>query len=99
MPRMQRDTLRSILARVSSLQQTGDAYRCTDGHEVTMFLGELGRAMVVGHVQSVTLLDTHVEVVARDRGTVLLPYEAVVGVQQVEGERKGGKRAGVGFSG
>jgi hypothetical protein len=96
---MPRDTLRAMLLRIASLQRDGESFRCSEGHDVTLFIGELGRAMVVGHVQSVALLDTHVEVSARDRGTLLLPYEAVQGVQYVEGERKGGKRAGVGFGG
>ena len=97
--RMQRDTLRSILERVDGLARTGDDFRCRDGHEVTLYLGELGRAMVVPHIQSVTLQAAHIEVIARDRGRLLVPVEAVQGVQDVEAEHKGVKRSGVGFNG
>ena len=96
---MQRDTLRAVLERIEGLDVDGKTHRCREGHQVTLFLGELGRGMVVSNVQSLCLEATHAEIVAKDRGTLLVPLEAISGVQCVENEPKGAKRAGVGFNG
>lgn len=65
---------------------------------MTLYLGEPGRAMVVNHVQSITLLDTHLEIEARDRGSLYTAIDFVHAVQSAGAEKKGQKRGGVGFS-
>lgn len=96
--RMQRDILRKILERVSGLTRDADSYRSQDGHELTLYLGEPGRAMVVSHVQSITVLDTHLEIQARDRGTLYAQTDSIHAIQSAGAETKGNKRAGVGFT-
>jgi hypothetical protein len=96
---MQRDILSTILQSVDGVTREGDSTRTKDGYELTVFLGEPGRTMVVNHVQSVTLFATHAVVEARDRGKLYVPIDSVCALQSLQAEQKGGKRGGVGFSG
>lgn len=96
---MQREILTAILKTIEGASASGDTLRCQEGQEVTVYVGEPGRAMVVSHVQSITLHTTHAEISARDRGTLLVPVDTVCAVQHVKVEQKGKKRTGVGFSG
>lgn len=99
---MQRDILISILKNVDGLDPSpkeGAPSRCRDGYELTVYLGEPGKAMVVGHVQSIALLAAHAEIEARDRGRLYVPLDSICALQQVQVAAKSGKRSGVGFSG
>lgn len=99
---MERDILISILRNVGGLDHSpkeGGPSRCRDSHELTIYLGQPGKAMVVGHVQSIALLATHAEIEARDRGTLYVPIDSICAVQQLQITSKSGKRSGVGFSG
>jgi hypothetical protein len=97
-PRMQRDILRKILERAAGVSRDGDAFQCEEGKELTLYLGEPGRAMVVSNVQRIALLDSHIEIKARDRGTLFTVTDFVQAVQAADTETKGQKRSGVGFS-
>jgi hypothetical protein len=96
---MQREILTAILKSIDGSSASGEIVRCGDDQELTVYVGEPGRAMVVGHVQSIALLATHAEIVARDRGTLCVAVESVCAVQHLQVEAKGKKRSGVGFSG
>lgn len=93
---MQRETLQTILRRAQGVQQDGDRFRVKEDHQVSLYLGQPGRAVAIEHVLSIVLADTHIEIEARDRGTFYATYEAAHALlDSPRKERKGA--SGVGF--
>jgi hypothetical protein len=93
---MQRETLQTILRRAPGLQQAGSQFVVKDDYELTVYLGQPGRAVAIDHVISMLLADTHLEIEARDRGTFYAAYEVVHALlERRRKERRGA--AGVGF--
>ena len=97
---MQRETLQTILRRTEAVEQDGeqdgDAYRVKEGHQLTVYFGQPGRAVAIDHVLSIVLADTHLEVEARDRGTFYAAYEVVHALLDARRKDRRGA-AGVGF--
>lgn len=93
---MQRETLQTILRRAKGVAQEGDRYRVKEDHQLTLYLGQPGRAVAIEHVLSITLADAHFEIEARDRGTFYATYESAHALlDSPRKERKGA--TGVGF--
>jgi hypothetical protein len=96
MPPMQRETLQVILRRADGLAQDGDRFRVKEDRQVTIYLGQPGRAVAIEHVVSIVLADTHIEVEARERGTFYASYDTAHALLDApRKERKGA--SGVGF--
>ncbi len=74
---MSRETLVTILQRTDAVRLDGDRYRVKEEHDLTLYLGQPGRAVAIDHVLSLVLADAHLEVEARDRGTFYLEYAVV----------------------
>ena len=95
---MQRETLLAMLQRAQGARLDGDRYRTEEGHELTVYLGQPGRAVAIDHVQSITLTDSHVEIEARDRGTFYATYEVIHALLDARRRKEGrGSGSGVGF--
>jgi len=93
---MQRETLEAILNHTSGLQKVEGRWRAVDEHEVSVYIGKPGTAMALQGVLGVSLLDSHVEIEVKDRGTFFTTYEALHAV--LVGPRKErAARGGVGF--
>jgi hypothetical protein len=93
---MPRDTLLTILGQIEGLQREGSTFRVPEGHALTVYLGQPGRAAAIDHVLSVTISDAHVEVEARERGTFYVAYDTVHALLHApRKDRKGA--SGVGF--
>jgi hypothetical protein len=93
---MQRETLEAILNRTSGLQKVEGRWKAVDEHEVSVYVGKPGSAMALQGVLGVSLLDSHVEIEVKDRGTFFTTYEALHAV--LVGPRKErAARGGVGF--
>jgi len=93
---MQRETLEAILGRTSGLQRADGRWKSIDEHEVSVYIGRPGSAMALQGVLSMALLDAHVEIEVKDRGTFFTTYEALHAV--LVGPRKERSvRGGVGF--
>jgi hypothetical protein len=93
---MQRETLEAILNRTSGLQRAEGRYRAVDEHDVAVYIGKPGSAMALQGVLGLALLDSHVEIEVKDRGTFFTTYEALHAV--LVGPRKErAARGGVGF--
>jgi len=93
---MPRETLIAILQCLGASHEA-DRYRLKDEREVTVFLGQPGRAVAVDHVLSLRLADTHVEVEARDRGTFFVTYDSVHALLDGRRKERRGSGASVGF--
>ena len=93
---MQRETLEAILNRTSGLTRSEGRYRAVDEHEVAVYIGRPGSAMALQGVLGLVLLDTHVEIEVKDRGTFFTAYEALHAVLVGPRKEKAG-RGGVGF--
>ena len=95
---MQRETLATVLDRAAGVERDAEVYRRQEGHELTLYLGQPGRAMVVSHVESVALLDGHVEIEAKDRGTLYADYDTIHALLDRQGDdKKKHSRGTVGF--
>jgi hypothetical protein len=96
---MQRETLVAMLQRAEGVRLDGDRFRVTEDHEVTVYLGQPGRAVAIDHVLSIVLTDSHVEVEARDRGIFYVAYDVLHALLDARRkERRGGMGGGsVGF--
>lgn len=93
---MPRETLLRILDRAEAVRLEGDRYRVKDDHQLTLYLGQPGRATAIEHVLAVLLADTHIEVEARERGTFYVTYDSVHAL--LDGKRKERRAgSGVGF--
>jgi dsDNA-specific endonuclease/ATPase MutS2 len=93
---MPRETLIAILNRLGASLE-GDRYRLSEERELTVFLGQPGRAVAVDHVLSLQLSDTHVEVEGRERGTFFVTYETVHALLDGRRKERRGSGGGVGF--
>lgn len=93
---MQRETLEAILGRTSGLQRAEDRWKAVDEHEVAVYVGKPGSAMALQGVLSIALLDVHVEVEVKDRGTFYTTYDALHAVLVGPRKERSG-RGGVGF--
>ena len=94
---MQRDTLVAILTRAQGMRLEGDRYRLQNDYEVTVYLGQPGRAVAIDHVQSLVLTDTHVEVEARDRGTFYVAFDILHALLESRRKERRGGAGSVGF--
>jgi hypothetical protein len=93
---MQREALLAILERAEGIRVDGDRHRTAEDHQLTVYVGQPGRAVAIDHVLSLFLAPTHLELEARDRGTFYVSYDAIHALLDTgKKERKGA--AGVGF--
>ena len=93
---MQRETLEAILGHSAGFSRDGGRFKAADEHEVAVYIGRPGSAMALQGVLSIVLIDTHVEIEVKDRGTFYTTYEALHAV--LVGPRKErSSRGGVGF--
>ena len=94
---MQRETLLAILQRADGVSADGDRHRTNDGHQLTVYVGQPGRAVAIDHVLSLQLAPTHIEIEARDRGTFYVSYEAVHALLDAGKNEKKGAVSRAGF--
>ena len=94
---MLRDTLLTILQRTEAVEADGGRYRVTDDHDLTVYVGQPGRATAIDHVLSLVLGDAHIEIEARDRGIFYVTYEVVHALLDGRRKEKRGTGGGVGF--
>jgi hypothetical protein len=94
---MPRETLLTILRRAEAVRLDGDRYLVEAGHDLTVYMGQPGRAVAIDHVQSLVLTDTHVEVEARDRGTFYVAYDVVHALLDSRRKERKGTGGAVGF--
>ena len=93
---MQRETLEAILNRTSGLSRAEGRYRAVEEHEVAVYVGKPGSAMALQPVIALAMLDTHVEIEVKERGTFFTTYEALHAVLVGPRKERAG-RGGVGF--
>jgi hypothetical protein len=93
---MQRETLEAILNRTSGLTRADGRYRTAEEHEVSVYVGRPGSAMALQSVLGLALLDGHVEIEVKERGTFFTTYEALHAVL-VSPRKERASRGGVGF--
>ena len=79
MPSMDRETLGSILEQADGTEAGKPSrYGVKEGHRVSIYLGEIGQAMVVSDIVSCALEEKFVMVETKDSRRVLyVPYETV----------------------
>jgi hypothetical protein len=93
-PPMQRETLETILQRAEGIELDGDQYKVAESHDVTVLLGRPGQAMPVPHVVCLRLEGTHVELTARERGTLYTTYDAIHALLDSAKQKRDGTNVG-----
>ncbi len=93
---MTRDVLRKILARAPGVEAKKDHYEIGKEHHLSFYLGEPGRAMVVGEIERIAIDDDDVvEVATRETGTtVYIPYDVIQAVAIKPPKEEEQRRAG-----
>jgi len=93
---MQRETLEAILGNSPGFSRDGGRFKAAEEHEVSVYIGRPGSAMALQGVLSIVLVDTHVQIDVKDRGSFYTSYDALHAV--LVGPRKERtSRGGVGF--
>jgi hypothetical protein len=88
---MTRDTLVQILGDAEFAKASKERFKIADDHRVIFYVGQPGQALVTGEVESCTLHDGFVELVARENGThSFFTYEAVHGLSARKSDRRAG---------
>jgi hypothetical protein len=93
---MTRDTLRRILGRAPGVSTTKGRHDIGKEHHLTFYLGEPGRAMVVGEIAYVVLdEEDFVEAGTHETGTtVYIPYDVIHAVAMRPPKEEADRRAG-----
>ena len=92
---MKRDVIEKILARAPGVEASKDRYKVSEEHRLSLYLGEAGRAMVVGEIDRIVLDEDFLEVTTREDETVLyVSYDAVQAVSFRPPKESRGRRAG-----
>ena len=92
---MKRDVIEKVLARTPGVEASKDRYKVGEDHRLSLYLGEAGRAMVVGEVDRIVLDEDFLEVTTREDGTTLyVTYDAVQAVSLRPPKDRSGRRAG-----
>lgn len=97
MRRMSKEVLVEMLQHVTGLQREGAIFTAKPGHQITIYIGEPGRAMSLNDVERVELRDAHIEITAKARGTLFCPADAKFAVADNPEVPGRSKRAGFGL--
>jgi hypothetical protein len=97
MRRMSKEVLVEMLHRVAGLQHEGSVFTAKAGHQITMYIGEPGRAMSITDVERIELREAHVEITAKARGTHFCQCDAKFAVGDNPEATGRSKRAGFGL--
>lgn len=92
---MERPTLEAMLAAATGIDRQGDQYTVSEGHRVSLYVGEPGQGMEVSEVVSVKLDDTFCEVTSGEhRATYYVEYSSLHGLSVRPPTGASGRRAG-----
>lgn len=94
---MSKDVLVQMLTRVAGLQRDGSVFVAKTGHQITVYIGEPGRAMAISDVERIELREAHMEVTAKSRGTLYCSSDATFAVADNPEGAGRTKRAGFGL--
>jgi hypothetical protein len=94
---MKKETLLTIVEKAAVFTKDGECYRSQSGHNIALYLGEPGNAMVISGVQAVTVHDEYLEISAKPATTFFVSFEAVHAVSVKQEESPSDSRTNVGF--
>lgn len=97
MRRMSKDVLVEMLARVAGLKRDGALFVAKSEHQITIYIGEPGRAMAINDVERIELRESHLEVTAKARGTLYCSIEGTFAIADNPEVAGRSKRAGFGL--
>jgi hypothetical protein len=94
---MRKETLVAIVDRAAVFTKENDIYRSQSGHNVALYLGEPGNAMVISGVQRMIFCAEFIEINAKPNTTLYVSYEAIHALSTKQEETANESRANVGF--
>jgi hypothetical protein len=94
---MEREIVQTILESAKGCQKDSSGFKTKQGHQVDVYLGKPGNAMVVGDVQSIVLKNGFLEIGAKNQTVVYASYDAVHAISDKLEPNKRSNRSGVGF--
>ncbi|MEM8607208.1 MAG: hypothetical protein AAGF92_08885 [Myxococcota bacterium] len=92
---MERPTLQAMLDAANGIEREGDQYTVSEGHRVSLYVGEPGQGMEVAEVVSVKLTDAFCELTSGEhRATYFVEYSSLHGLSVRAPSGGSGRRAG-----
>lgn len=92
---MDRSTLTRILEEADGITSSGSVFEPSEGHRLSFYLGEPGRAMVLGEVRAVHLHQGYVQLDRKPTdGSLFFDYEAIHGLALRPPDEISGRRPG-----
>ena len=92
---MKREVIEKILGRMPGIEADKGRYAIDEKHHLSFYLGDPGRAMVVGEIDRVVLDEEFAELTTREKGTtVFVSYDAIEAISIRPPREEGGRRAG-----
>ena len=94
---MEKETVQTILESAKGCQKDNNGFKLKQGHQLAVFLGKPGNAMVIGDVQSIVLKNDFLEIGSKNQTVVYVSYDAVHAISDRLEPDKKSNRSGVGF--
>jgi hypothetical protein len=94
---MRKETLLAIADKAAVFTKDSESYRTQTGHNIALYLGELGNAMVISGIQAMIFCPEYLEVNAKPHTTFFVSYEAIHALSIKQEESTDDSRANVGF--
>lgn len=92
---MKRDVIERILGKMPGIEAAKERYAVGEDHHLSLYLGDPGRAMIVGEIDRVVLEEEFAEVSTRDAGTIIfVTYDAIQAIAIRPPKENRGRRAG-----
>jgi len=94
---MEREIVQTILESAKGCQKDASGFKTKQGHQVAVYLGKPGNAMVLGDVQSVVLKNGFLEIGLKNQTVVYVSYDAIHAISDKLEANKRSSHSGVGF--
>ncbi|MBN1654998.1 MAG: hypothetical protein JXA30_14610 [Deltaproteobacteria bacterium] len=94
---MERETILTILQSARGCQKDHAGFKVKEGHQIELYLGKPGNAMVIGDVLSIVLRDGYLEISAKNDALFYVGYDAVHAISDKLNSGSRSSRSGVGF--
>ncbi len=94
---MERELVQTILESAKGCQKDNNGFKTKQGHQVSVYLGKPGNAMVVGDIRSIVLKNGFLEIGSKNQTVVYVSYDAVHAISDKLETDKRSSRSGVGF--
>lgn len=94
---MEKEIVQTILERAKGCQKDDSGFKTKQGHQVAVYLGKPGSAMIVSEVKNIVLNHGFLEISSKNQTVVYASYDSVHAISDKIEPTKRSSRSGVGF--